>query len=1306
MQNVEDIYGLTPTQAGMLFQCLHERDSELYFEQVRVDVGGTVQASDIQAAFEAVTRRHAALRTAIVWDGLDEPLQVVRGEVDVPFEILTRPDLTDQQLFELAADRRRVAFDLTSAPLQRVAVIERGDAGLHLIWEFHHILCDGWSAALVLDEVLRICNGEVLPELATSFRNYLGWHRAQDVEATAAYWKQLLDGVAGPTPLALPRASSDTDFLAGQHTETIGGAELEAIQEFARHQRVTLNTVVQAAWAVVQSMYSGSDDVIFGVTTSGRPGDLDDVQAIVGMFLNTLPMRTVVAPESSVNHWLASIQQQQLASSEHATASLAELHRQVGLNVGDDLFDTVLIFENFPNPTTDPDEQPSMWFGDKTVFEQTNYPLTLMVGIDGDLKLVANFDRNRFADQSVVRLMTQFATVVRNIPKAATIADLSVLTDADRDTIASWQGDEIPLDGSDTVVGRLLRQAQQTPDAVALIHGTDEITFAELVDRSRGVAARLARLGVEAEVPVGIALPRSIDMVVAMVGTLIAGGAYVPLDPRFPSARLRLMLQASGAPVVVSDSEFRSAVPAEDDVEVVDISTIPHLCDGAATLGETRPNSTMLLTFTSGSTGIPKGVKVHHAGVLNRLAWQWDRYPITAGEVVPHKTTLGFVDHLWEIWGGLLHGSSVVLIDDDVVTDPDALVEVLRRHRVRRISMVPSLLDLLMDHDPKLGENLPDLTMWSVSGEALSVATSRTFGSVLPEATLINLYGMSEASQDATFVEIDPSADVVPIGRPIANMKVHLLDHHDRQVPLGVPGQICVSGIGVSTGYWQRNDLTDERFVVNPHAGESDGIHGRMYRSGDIARWRNDGQLEYLGRTDHQVKVRGVRIELGEVETALASHPTVARTVVVGRDGPTGTELLAYVIAAEDAPIVLDELRIHAQDHLPEVMVPQRFVELRDFPLLPNGKVNRDALPAPAARANGAPKEDSSPLSAEQLQMLGVWRSVMAQPHLGADTDFFDAGGHSMLAMRLVSRIKRELGLSVGLAQLLKTGTARSLADAMGQAPRQSEQTSPQQDHLVPIRPARPELRTMFVVHGAGGDVLNFRALGHHLDGVVNVVGIQAAGVDGVADLHRSRTDMVEAYLEQIRSHQSEGPYLIAGFSIGGLIAFELASQLKHEAEMLVLFDTFHPSLTPRSIPRSEHLGKLARDPRYGLDRLKGKVTARRERKERDQWLSPSASGPVPFEVRKWEITSNSISLWRDYQPPVVDLPLVVVSAEENSDVWDGIPADRGWSAHADNVEVVRVPGDHMTLVEEPNTATLVARLTASWRRSGVITDG
>ncbi|MFW2382239.1 MAG: condensation domain-containing protein, partial [Acidimicrobiales bacterium] len=519
MKNVEDLYPLTPTQGGMLFQCLRDDDPELYFEQVRGNLDGDLDLEQLRLSFQKVTSRHPALRTAILWEGLEDPIQAVRTTVEVPFELIHRPDATEEELDALAEGRRRNGFDLTKAPLQRIAVVDRGENRNHLIWEFHHIICDGWSAAMVLDEVLAHYNskGSGVIRPATPFRNFLSWHARQDNEATSAYWKELLHGISDPTPILLPPATNEPDFLAGLHITLIEGVELETLRDFARAKRITLNTMVQAAWSLVQSRYSGSDNVVFGVTTSGRPADLEDVEHIVGMFLTTLPMRVDTDPGQPIGSWLQSIQRQQLESMEYSTASLADLHRQVGIPTGGNLFDTVLVFENYPRPEEQPDG--ALKLRRKTVFEQTNYPLTLLVGIDdGALKLVANYNRNRFEPDAIERLMRQFHHTLTGLgcEPQAVIGEQRFFTERDVELFDSWQGPRLEFDRSATISSRMLDQAERTPDAIALIDGDRTMTFAELVAQSRGVAAELERLGVSPETPVGVAIPRSIEMVVAV----------------------------------------------------------------------------------------------------------------------------------------------------------------------------------------------------------------------------------------------------------------------------------------------------------------------------------------------------------------------------------------------------------------------------------------------------------------------------------------------------------------------------------------------------------------------------------------------------------------------------------------------------------------------------------------------------------------------------------------------------------------------------------------------------------------------
>ncbi|MBT8241251.1 MAG: AMP-binding protein, partial [Acidimicrobiia bacterium] len=515
----------------------------------------------------------------------------------------------------------------------------------------------------------------------------------------------------------------------------------------------------------------------------------------------------------------------------------------------------------------------------------------------------------------------------------------------------------------------------------------------------------------------------------------------------------------------------------------------------------------------------------------------------------------------------------------------------------------------------------------------------------------------------------------------------------NRQVPVGVPGELHLSGVGVSPGYWKRPDLTDERFVPNPFAcGNPD--HTRMYRSGDLARWRGDGVLDYLGRSDHQVKVRGVRVELGEVETALASHPAVDRAVVVGRRTASGTTLIAYLTAPAQ-PLDSIEVLEQARSLLPEVMVPSQAMVMDHFPLLPNGKVDRRALPAPQRSIAAVPIDD---LTEPEAAMLALWRDVMEQPSLGPDDDFFDSGGHSMLAMRLVSRIRSDLGIKVGLAQLLRTGTPRSIAVSGAEPDHQRSSGEPtmQFKFLVPILEPDPDLPNIFMIHGAGGDVLTFQPTGRYLSGRYNVWGIQAAGVDGESPVHVTQDEVARNYLAEIRKVQSSGPYLLAGFSTGGVIGAELVKRLESDGEAieaLILIDAFHPSMQPRTISLSEHLAALVRSgPSYGVSRLLKRVKTRRISKVIEK--STSDPGSVPLEVRKWELTGHIIDLWSDYEVTAVDVPVIMMSSEEVFDIWEGVIDDaRGWGSVASDLRVLKVPGDHMTLLDEPHARVFAERL-------------
>lgn len=896
------------------------------------------------------------------------------------------------------------------------------------------------------------------------------------------------------------------------------------------------------------------------------------------------------------------------------------------------------------------------------------------------------------------------------------VSALPVVTSADTRQLAEWNATAADYPRQSTLVHLFDAQVTRTPEAVAVSVEGAALTYAQLNARANKLAHYLIARGVAPDVLVGLSVPRSLEMVVGLLGILKAGGAYIPLDPTYPPERLAFMLEDAGPPLIVTIQPVRETLPPHAAMDVcldTDGRTISQEAEHAPTNGAT-PDGVVYALYTSGSTGKPKGVLGVHRAAVNRCAWMWSTWPFTPGEVCCQKTSLNFVDSVWEIFGPLLSGIQTVILPDAVVKDPHRFVDCLAANHVSRLVLVPSLLRVLLDSHADLGDRLPGLRHWICSGEALPLDLCRRFHRVLPGAVLLNLYGSSEVAADVSWFDtrlLTPEMDSVPIGRAIANTQLYVLDESGQRVPIGMSGELYVGGDGLARSYLQRPALTRERFVPDPF-GTDPGQ--RLYRTGDQARWRADGTLEYLGRRDQQVKLRGMRIELGEIEAALVRQPGVREAVVAGRTEGDEVRLVAYVVS-DDPPGMPPppQLRRHLTAILPDYMVPSAFVRLDRLPLTPTGKVDRLALPAPAQDQTPGVHAHPGPPGPIEEKLAHIWSELLGADRVGVDDNFFDLGGHSFLAVRLFSRIEQTFTKRLPLATLLEAPTIAQLAQRVG-----AEDARPSWSSLVPIQSEGSRV-PIFCIHGAGANVLHLRTLSQHLGTDQPFYGLQSPGLDGATAPYERIEEMAAHYLRDIRPVQPTGPYIVGGFSLGGIIAFEMAQQLEAEGQpvgLLFLIDTHFPG-TPSYGPawtRSQrrvytmlgilefHLGTWAR---LGSRRFVRHwwVWARDGVKRRIARVAQRLRWPVAFEG--WDapeslkhVVAANLRAERTYTPRMYPGAVVLFRGSEpvvrHTDTrltWDEVAGD--------GLEVHGVPGDHNSLREEPHVRVLAAKLTACLNR-------
>jgi amino acid adenylation domain-containing protein/non-ribosomal peptide synthase protein (TIGR01720 family) len=1057
----EDVYPLTSVQQGILFHTLYQSTAGVYMGQLLIDLPGALDPARLAGAFRRLLARHTALRTGFAVDDLPEPRQVVWSTAELPFEVLDwrqipageRQERLDQLL---AADRRR-GFDLARPPLLRLTLLRMADDLWQLVWTYHHLILDGWSLPLLWREIREgyLPAAADLPP-AAPYRDYIEWLRGTSLASAEAFWRRALAGVAAPTPLpaslgtGLAAEPADSAPEIGERRLTLSVEATDRLRAFCRHHHLTLNTVVQGAWSLLLAAHGGQRDVVYGAVSAGRPTELPGVARMVGLFVNTLPVRVELPPPSPVLAWLRELQagQAELRLWEHTPLPAIQGWSEVPRGVP--LFESLFDFENYP--LTEAAETAESADGGLAVsrivnLEQTNYPLALLVAAPRRMALRLVYDRRRFDAAGLARVAGHLDNLLAGLLEHAEgrLEDLSLLSAGERhQLLCEWNDSAVELPAAATFPGLFERQAGRTPEAVAARSANEEITYGELAARVRSLAGWLAR-----QAPAGSVAAlygeRGLDYLVGMLAVLRAGFTYLPLSPLQPPQRLAQLLEISRASLLIADERlaprltpFLAGLPQPGPAVLPLVSPAVEGRTGALP-PPPAPEQLSYLIFTSGSTGVPKGAAVTHLGLLNHLLYKTRFFPLGPGDTVAQTAHQSFDISMWQSLAVLLAGGRIHIYPDEVVRDPGQLLDQLDRDGATVVQMVPSLLRFLLAEAEERGAARPAFSAlrWMVpTGETLPVDLCRRFKALYGRVAMCNMFGPTECADNiSTFPirEVPGEQELtVSIGRPIANLRFWILGPDDQPVPIGVAGELCVSGPGVGAGYLGEGARTALAFRPHPFARLTAAPGDRLYRSGDLALYRADGTIEFRGRLDHQVKVRGHRIELGEIEAHLARHPEVREAAVVAAEEEGGgTQLIAYVVPRHAEPPRPADLRAALLQALPEAMVPAAFAVLDALPLNPHGKIDRRRLPRPTAAAVPAAVRRRAPSTPVQEILAAIWSALLGVPEIGLDDDFFALGGHSLLATLLVGRVRQRLGVELALASLFECPTLGGLAERL-----------------------------------------------------------------------------------------------------------------------------------------------------------------------------------------------------------------------------------------------------------------------------------
>ncbi|AVF26547.1 non-ribosomal peptide synthase/polyketide synthase [Paenibacillus larvae] len=1119
---VENVYPLTPMQKGMLFHNLLESAKGSYFEQASFDLQGDLDFEVFEKSLEQLFRKYDVLRTNFYTGWKDTPLQVVYKKKGIDLHVADLRELNVQQREDQIESYRREdkarGFDLMRDVLMRISVFRIEDRLYRLIWSFHHILMDGWCLSLITNEVFNHYlalkeRRDTEQTYATPYSRYIEWLEQQDHEEAKRYWQQYLQGYEGDIHLPLTKSQNGPiEYAYGNVECRLDKEETRQLQQIASRNQVTLNTLVQTLWGILLQKYNGIQDVVFGSVVSGRPADIPGVEQMIGLFINTIPVRICCDEEISFVDAIRITQEKALSSHAFDNYPLYEIQAQTEQK--QNLIDHIMVFENYPIGQeiqgAGSDGASALQVINFHMEEHSHYDFSLLVIPHEELTVHFSFNHNVYVQAEVERIKGHFEQLVRQITANPQIRvqDLELITRQEKvQMIEVFHAAEIQYPYKKTIHQLFEEQTARTPDRTAVVFEGEQLTYGELNKRANRLARTLRGEGVEAGQIVGIMVERSLEMIVGILGILKAGAAYLPIDPGYPLERIQYLLGDSGIRLLlVQGSLYDKEILFTGKWIDVEAEQACHENDDANLELPCQSSWLAYAIYTSGTTGKPKGTLIEHRQVVHLIeGLRVNVY--SAYDSVLRVALLApfyFDASVQQIFASLLLGHTLFIVAREVMSDGAALCHYYREHRIEVSDGTPSHLKLLIAADNMQGLSLRHML---IGGEALQKTTVskllQLFAAHGPAPVITNVYGPTETCVDASLFTIAPSSDdlnddhaYVPIGKPLGNNRMYILDSHQRMQPIGVQGELYIAGDGVGRGYLNLPELTNEKFTDDPFVPS-----GKMYRTGDLARWLPDGNIEYMGRIDHQVKIRGFRIELGEIESVMLSIPAIQEAAVIPLEDETGESYLCGYFAA-DCVFPLNELRDILSRHLPGYMIPAYFVQLDKVPLTANGKLDRKSLPAPDGKSYGG-TEYVAPQTSTEIQLASIWQEVLGLEKVGIKDNFFDVGGHSLRATALVSKIQKQLNVQVPLREVFQYPTIEQMAQMLSGMEQMDYASIPviEKQEYYPVSSAQKRL--YILNHLEGGE------LSYNMPGLMSV--------EGQLDAEK----LQEAFNRLIRRHES-----------------------------------------------------------------------------------------------------------------------------------------------------------------------------------------
>jgi amino acid adenylation domain-containing protein len=1321
---------LSYAQQRLWFLAQMEGVSEAYHMPFGVQLKGQLDVAALRRALDRIVARHEVLRTTFhLQDG--ETVQRIRPAEESAFQLveydLSGTEDRQEKLKAWIEDEFGKKFDLETGPLIRGRLIRQSQDEYILLINMHHIVSDGWSIGILLSEFSALYESfrqggeDPLPELEAQYADYAVWQRkwmeGRILQSQAEYWKETLAGAPAvlALPIDYPRPAQQEH--SGSAVELILDGDLTAgLKELSRRHGSTLYMTLLAGWATLLGRLSRQNDVVIGTPVANR-GRIE-IEKLIGFFVNTLAVRLDVSGTLTIKELLEGTKRQSLAAQKNQDIpfeQVVELIRPVRNLAHSPLFQAMFAWENTPKGRF---SLPGLEILPLHSTPQTmvKFDLTLFLQED-DQHIVGSveYPNALFERSTIKRHLGYFRRLLKGFLAGTqqTVGTLPLLSEEEWQQIVYEQNQTRMKYGIEKCLHELLEeQVVRTPNAVAVVCGEESLCYEELNRRANQLGWYLASMGVGPEGRVGICMEQSLEMVVGLLGIIKTGAAYVPLDPSYPSDRLRFMVEDAQIQIMLSQSHLR------EDLEWAKLPTV-YIDEASATVSEHAESNLengvgaenlVYVIYTSGSTGRPKGVAVTQRGLINYLCWARDIYRVNEGSGSPFYSSLSFDLTVTSLFLPLLTGGRVFVLPQPAGIAH--LAELLSSENdFSLVKVTPSHLQMLaglLEQEGK--ENTGGARVLVVGGESLAYADVEFWMNQGKAPRIINEYGPTETVVGSVIYEVFEAGNhkgKVPIGSPAVNTQVYVLDEYLNPVPIGVAGEIYIGGQQVARGYLNRADLTSERFIADPFVTDAAGA--RMYRTGDMGRWMENGLLEFLGRNDDQVKIRGFRIELGEIEARLREHDQVREAAVLAREDEPGVKgLVAYYTccdsekepeqsnALSESGVLAEELRRHLSERLPEYMVPAVYMQLEKLPLTANGKLDREALPAPG-KGYGVPGYEA-PTSELEVRMASIWAEVLKVERVGLHDNFFALGGHSLLLLPLVTRIRRELDLKITINELFACPTIASLSAHI-----EFETRSSSLDQVIPIRRSGKET-PLFFMHEGGGELLYAFLLTPHIDNRIPIYGLTAKPLDG------PQLKTVEAIamraVEMIYSIQPSGPYRIAGWSFGGTLAYEVAKQLigaDQEVEFLGLLDTAYcfsngPALSQVSESSTDLKNDLllvieqtrrGRDRRVQLEEVKA-VSTKMDfdslvQKCRELSLLPDFLNHFTgTQIQQYLVRSNTLEQAQiHYSTQPIPIPIHLFAAQDNKDS----PPFMGWNKVLPEklIYMIPVPGTHHSMMQAPN---------------------